>query len=72
MRPPQENPEQSSTRAAPAVWAETADDNESTQNSTAMPALGAGATMGQRDGLYRSYTLTDYIIVCVAQELDKV
>lgn len=46
VRPPQERPQQSSTRAAPAVWAESADDRESTQNSTAMPALGAGATMG--------------------------
>lgn len=45
VRPPQDKPEHNSTRAAPAVWAQTADERESTQNSTAMPAFGAGATI---------------------------
>ena len=49
VSPPQLSPEHSSTRAAPAVWAQTADDRESTQNSTAMPALGAGPTMPYAD-----------------------
>ena len=51
VSPPQLSPEHSSTRAAPAVWAQTADDRESTQNSTAMPALGAGATMAHADSV---------------------
>lgn len=32
-------------RAPPIVWAQNADERESTQNSTSMPALAAGTTM---------------------------
>ena len=53
VRPPQDKPEHNSTRAAPAVWAQTADERDSTQISTAIPAFDAGATISYKVRLLR-------------------